>query len=56
MTETVQTAAVGRASEHPPKQKRFKPMSGKKRGQLIFLFCMLALPVLQWLILSLIHI
>ena len=50
MTETVQTAAVGRASEHPPKQKRFKPMSGKKRGQLIFLFCMLALPVLQWLI------
>ena len=50
MTESVQTAAAAQSTEQPKKHKHFKPMSGKKRGQLIFLICMLALPVAQWLI------
>ena len=50
MTEPVQTAAAAQSAEQPKKHKHFKPMSSKKRGQLIFLCCMLALPVAQWLI------
>ena len=50
MTESVQTAAAAQSAEQPKKHKHFKPMSSKKRGQLIFLICMLALPVAQWLI------
>lgn len=50
MTESVQTAAAAQSTEQPKKHKHFKPMSSKKRGQLIFLICMLALPVAQWLI------
>lgn len=50
MTESVQTAATAQSAEQPKKHKHFKPMSSKKRGQLIFLICMLALPVAQWLI------
>ena len=50
MTESVRSAAAAQSAEQPKKHKHFKPMSSKKRGQLIFLCCMLALPVLQWLI------
>ena len=42
MTESVQSAAAAQSAEQPKKHKHFKPMSSKKRGQLI--------PVAQWLI------
>lgn len=42
-------AAAG-VQQTPPKRKRILSMSSKKRGMIIFLTCMLALPVLQWLI------
>ena len=34
----------------PPRKKKGLILNGKKRGELIFLVCMLALPILQWLI------
>ena len=34
----------------PPRKKSGLILNGKKRGELIFLVCMLALPILQWLI------
>ena len=49
---TATDAAATRVEKEkkPPKKGKFGSMGGKKRGELIFLACMLALPVLQWLI------
>ncbi len=37
-------------SQKPPKKKKLGAFNAKRRGELIFLACMLALPLLQWLV------
>lgn len=47
---TERTVVSADSQREPPKRKPFRSMNSKRRGELIFLTCMLVLPIVQWLI------